>query len=433
MFKAPRGTQDILPEDQDYWSFVRSKAAEISQLYQYSRIDTPILEQTDLFLRSVGDTTDIVEKQMYTFQDRGGDQITLRPEGTAPVCRAYIEHGMQDWPQPVRLYYIGPIFRYERPQKGRLRQHHQFGVEAIGDPSAEFDLQVITLARRFYDSLGLKELTLQLNSIGCRVCRPAYVRGVQDYYASRVEGLCADCKSRLSRSPLRLLDCKDPSCQAAIKEAPRILGHLCQDCAKHLEFLKDGLDKQRVVFQMNPYLVRGLDYYTRTVFEFQPSDVGGQSAIGGGGRYDDLIEQLGGRPTPGVGFATGLERVILNMKNQGIPADVGVTPKVWIASADADGRRMAPVEAKKYQDAQISTAYASGSLSLRSQLGRADSSGANFVVVIGSNELASGTRTIRIMETGNQIQIPEASTIDFLKEKIRELQKGGETGRGGAA
>jgi len=184
---------------------------------------------------------------------------------------------------------------------------------------------------------------------------------------------------------------------------------------------------------MNPYLVRGLDYYTRTVFEFQPSDVGGQSAIGGGGRYDDLIEQLGGRPTPGVGFATGLERVILNMKNQGIPADVGVTPKVWIASADADGRRMAPVEAKKYQDAQISTAYASGSLSLRSQLGRADSSGANFVVVIGSNELASGTRTIRIMETGNQIQIPEASTIDFLKEKIRELQKGGGTGRGGAA
>ncbi len=433
MFRAPRGTQDILPEDQDYWSFVRSKAAEICQLYQYSRIDTPILEQTELFLRSVGDTTDIAEKQMYTFQDRGGDQITLRPEGTAPVCRAYIEHGMQDWPQPVRLYYIGPIFRYERPQKGRLRQHHQFGVEAIGDPSAEFDLQVITLARRFYDSLGLKELTLQLNSIGCRVCRPAYVRGVQEYYASRVEGLCADCKGRLSRSPLRLLDCKDPSCQAAINEAPRILGHLCHDCAKHLEFLQDGLGKQRVVFQMNPYLVRGLDYYTRTVFEFQPSDVGGQSAIGGGGRYDDLIEQLGGKPTPGVGFATGLERVILNMKNQGIPADVGVTPKVWIASADAEGRRMAPVEAKKYQDAKISTAYASGSLSLRSQLGRADSSGANIVVVIGANELASGTRTIRFMDTGEQIQIAEASTIDTLKEELKRFQKGGGIGRGGAA
>jgi histidyl-tRNA synthetase len=431
LFKAPRGTQDILPEDQDYWSFVRSKAAEICQLFQYSRIDTPILEQTDLFLRSVGGTTDIVEKQMYTFQDRGGDQITLRPEGTAPVCRAYIEHGMQDWPQPVRMYYIGPIFRYERPQKGRLRQHHQFGVEAIGDASAEFDLQVITLAGRFYDSLGLKELTLQLNSIGCRACRPAYVREVQEYYANRVEGLCVDCKSRLSRSPLRLLDCKNPSCQAAINEAPRILSHLCQDCAKHLEFLKDGLDKQRIAFQMNPYLVRGLDYYTRTVFEFQPSDVGGQSAIGGGGRYDDLIEQLGGRPTPGVGFATGLERVILNMKNQGIPADVGVTPKVWIASADAEGRRIAPVEAKKYHDAQISTAYASGSLSLRSQLGRADSSGANIVVVIGANELASGIRTIRFMDTGKQIQIAEASTIDTLKEELKRFQKGGETSRGG--
>ncbi len=278
------------------------------------------MEQTDLFLRSVGDTTDIVEKQMYTFQDRGGDQITLRPEGTAPVCRAYIEHGMQDWPQPVRLYYFGPIFRYERPQKGRLRQHHQFGVEAIGDPSAEFDLQVITLARRFYDSLGLKELTLQLNSIGCRVCRPAYVREVQGVLPESRRGVSV----RTARAGCREVRCaswtaRDPSCQAAIDEAPRILGHLCQDCAKHLEFLKDGLDKQRIVFQMNPYLVRGLDYYTRTVFEFQPSDVGGQSAIGGGGRYDDLIEQLGGRPTPGVGFATGLERVILNMKKQGVP------------------------------------------------------------------------------------------------------------------
>jgi histidyl-tRNA synthetase len=432
LFRAPRGTQDILPEDQDYWSLVRNKAAEVCRLYQYSRIDTPILEQTDLFLRSVGDTTDIVEKQMYTFQDRGGDQITLRPEGTAPVCRAYIEHGMQDWPQPVRLYYVGPIFRYERPQKGRLRQHHQFGVEAIGDASAEFDLQVITLAGRFYDSLGLKELTLQLNSIGCRVCRSAYVREVQEYYANRVEGLCVDCKSRLSRSPLRLLDCKNPSCQAAINEAPRILSHLCQDCAKHLEFLKDGLDKQRIAFQINPYLVRGLDYYTRTVFEFQPSDVGGQSAIGGGGRYDDLIEQLGGRPTPGVGFATGLERVILNMKKQSIPANVDTARKVWIASADEEGRRVAPADAKRLHDEQISATYASGNLSLKSQLGRANSSGANYVIIIGANEIASGTRTIRIMESGEQIQMAEASTVDYLKEQLKRYQKSGEVVEGGA-
>jgi histidyl-tRNA synthetase len=431
LFKAPRGTQDILPEDQDYWSFVRSKAADICRLYQYRRIDTPILEQTDLFLRSVGDTTDIVEKQMYTFQDRGGDQITLRPEGTAPVCRAYIEHGMQDWPQPVRLYYVGPIFRYERPQKGRLRQHHQFGVEAIGDPSAEFDLQVITLARRFYDSLGLKELTLQLNSIGCRVCRPAYIREVEKYYTNRIDVLCADCKSRLSRSPLRLLDCKDPSCQAAINEAPRILGHLCQDCAKHLEFLKDGLDKQRIVFQMNPYLVRGLDYYTRTVFEFQPSDVGGQSAIGGGGRYDDLIEQLGGRPTPGVGFATGLERVILNMKKQGVPTAIDTALKVWIASADDEGRRMAPIEAKRLHDEDISATYASGDLSLKSQLGRAHSSGANYVIIIGASEVASGTRTIKNMDSGVQVQMVEASTVDFLKGELKRSQEGGEVSRGG--
>ena len=412
---------------------MRSKAADICQLYQYRRIDTPILEQTDLFLRSVGDTTDIVEKQMYTFQDRGGDQITLRPEGTAPVCRAYIEHGMQDLPQPVRLYYIGPIFRYERPQKGRLRQHHQFGVEAIGDASAEFDLQVITLAQRFYDSLGLRGLVLHLNSIGCRVCRSRYVRELEEYYTGRVDILCTDCKSRLLRSPLRLLDCKNDSCQAAINEAPRILHHLCQDCTGHFDFLKDGLDKQRIVFQLNPHLVRGLDYYTRTVFEFQPSDVGGQSAIGGGGRYDDLIEQLGGRSTPGVGFATGLERVILNMKKQSIPANVDIAAKVWIASADEEGRRVAPVEAKRLHDEQISATYASGNLSLRSQLGRAHSSGANYVIIIGANEVTSGTRTIKIMESGEQIQRTEAGTIDFLKEELKRFQKGGEVSRGGAA
>ncbi len=318
MFKALRGTEDILPEDQGYWRLIEAKAAQVCRLFQYQRIDTPIFEQADLFLRSIGEGTDIVEKQMYTFEDRGGDRITLRPEGTAPICRAYIEHGMHNQPQPVRLYYLGPIFRYERPQKGRLRQHHQFGVESIGSADPVFDAQVIDLAWRFYESLQLKGLTLQLNSIGCPECRPGYLDSLKSYYSSQSGSLCPDCRARFSHSPLRLLDCKVASCQSAVAGAPRTLDFLCQPCRSHFQELRGYLEGRAIGYELNPYLVRGLDYYTRTVFEIQPVEVRGQSAIGGGGRYDNLIGQLGGRPTPGVGFATGLERILANMKEQGL-------------------------------------------------------------------------------------------------------------------
>jgi histidyl-tRNA synthetase len=292
VYKAPRGTQDILPQDQAYWSFVEEKADRICQLYGYKPIDTPVFEQTGLFRRSVGEGTDIVEKQMYTFEDRGGDSMTLRPEGTAPVCRAYIEHGMHNLPQPVRLYYIGPIFRYERPQAGRYRQHRQFGVEAIGDADPALDAEIINMAWDFYTSLGLRELTLQLNSIGCQLCRPDYLEKLKQYYSGHAQALCPDCRQRLRRNPLRLLDCKKPSCQEIVKGAPKIAEHLCHQCASHFNAVKDHLEGLQIPYELNPYLVRGLDYYTRTVFEIQPRDGGAQSALGGGGRYDGLIKQL---------------------------------------------------------------------------------------------------------------------------------------------
>ncbi|MBM4443724.1 MAG: histidine--tRNA ligase [Chloroflexi bacterium] len=419
MFRALRGTEDILPQDQGYWRLVEARAAEVCRLFQYNRIDTPVFEQADLFLRGIGEGTDIVEKQMYTFEDRGGDRITLRPEGTAPICRAYIEHGMHNQPQPVRLYYLGPIFRYERPQKGRLRQHHQFGVESIGSADPVFDAQVIDLAWSFYGALQLKGLTLQLNSIGCPECRPGYLDSLNSYYAGRSESLCPDCRARFSRSPLRLLDCKVASCQSAVAGAPRTLDFLCQACRSHFQDLRGYLDGRAICYELNPYLVRGLDYYTRTVFEIQPVEVRGQSAIGGGGRYDNLIGQLGGRPTPGVGFATGLERIIANLKEQDImPPATQANRQVFVVSADEIGRRKAPSIAATLRQDDISATFASGDLSLKSQMRQASSSGSRWAVIVGSTELSRDSVVLRDMTGASQEEMPLTEAIRRIKGSI---------------
>jgi histidyl-tRNA synthetase len=419
MFRALRGTEDILPGDQGYWRLVEATAAEVCRLFQYERIDTPVFEQADLFLRSIGEGTDIVEKQMYTFEDRGGDRVTLRPEGTAPICRAYIEHGMHNQPQPVRLYYLGPIFRYERPQKGRLRQHHQFGVESIGSADPVFDAQVIDLAWQFYESLQLKGLTLQLNSIGCPDCRPAYLESLKSYYSGHAESLCPDCRARFSRNPLRLLDCKDPSCQSAVADAPRTLDYLCQPCSGHFEALRGYLDSRTIGYELNPYLVRGLDYYARTVFEIQPAEVRGQSAIGGGGRYDNLIGQLGGRPTPAVGFATGLERILANMKEQGIaPPTSPADRQVFVVSADEAGRRQAPVIAAALHRNDISATFTSGEFSLKSQMRQAGSSGSRWVIIVGQAELGRESVVLRDMTGASQEEMPLTEAIRRIKGSI---------------
>ncbi len=338
MYQAPRGTSDILPQEQAYWRYIEQKVVNACQLHGYERIDVPAFEDTRLFSRSMGEGTDIVEKEMYTFEDRGGNKITLIPEGTASICRAYLEHGMHNLPQPVKLYYIASVFRYERPQAGRYRQHHQFGYEAIGDDDPALDAEVIDMAWQFFQSLNLHHLSLSLNSIGCKICRPSYLTVLKGYYANYANKLCSDCKTRLVRNPLRLLDCKKPSCQQIADSAPRSIDHLCPQCHEHFKQLKRYLGLLELPFEINHRLVRGLDYYTRTVFEVQPEAEGAQSTLGGGGRYDDLIEELGSKPTPGIGFAAGIERIALTLKNQNVPIPPIPRPQVFIAHLGNDAR-----------------------------------------------------------------------------------------------
>ncbi len=402
-YQAPRGTNDILPVEQHYWRFVERNVEQVCQLYGYSRIDTPTFEDTGLFTRSVGSGTDIVEKEMYTFEDKGGNSITLRPEGTAPVCRAYLEHGMQNLPHPVKLYYFASIYRYERPQAGRLREHHQFGYEAIGDGEPALDAEVIEMAWRFFKSLGLRNLTLQLNSIGCPQCRPEYLKMLRDHYFSLEPRLCPDCRSRLARSPLRLLDCKREQCQPLALEAPKSAEHLCPECAAHFERVKVYLTLLGIPFETNSRLVRGLDYYRRTVFEVQPEEERGQSTLGGGGRYDGLIEELGGRPTPAIGFAVGMERIVLNLKKQAVAVPELPRPQGFVAHAgDYVGEAL-----KVSTDLRAAGigALAGTSKSLKAQLRQANSAGVRYAVIIGEEDIKSGSSVLRDMATSQEIMV----------------------------
>ena len=415
MYQAPRGTSDIVPEEQLYWRYVEQRAAALCQLYGYERIDSPAFEETKLFTRSVGQGTDIVEKEMYTFADKGGKKITLRPEGTAPVCRAYLEHGLHNLSQPVKLYYFASIFRYERPQAGRLRQHHQFGCEAIGDDDPALDAEAIDMAWQFFLSLGLHHLSLQLNSIGCKGCRPSYLAILKDYYAPHTEELCPDCKTRFNRNPLRLLDCKKPSCQRIANSAPKSVDHLCPECDTHFGRLQKYLNLLRLPFQINHRLVRGLDYYTRTVFEIQPEAGGAQSTLGGGGRYDDLIEELGGRPTPAIGFAAGIERIILNLKKQGVPVPALPSPQVFIAYIGDEAREEGIKLASRLRQAGTGTIVAIGNKSLKAQLRQANTLGVHYAVIIGEEEVRSGTASLRDMANAQQKTIPLSELPGLLK------------------
>jgi histidyl-tRNA synthetase len=408
LYQAPRGTSDTLPQEQAYWRYLEQMVARTARLYGYERLDTPTFEDTGLFARSVGEDTDIVTKEMYTFEDRGGSPLTLRPEGTAPVCRAYLEHGMKNQPQPVKLYYIASIFRYERPQAGRYRQHYQFGYEAIGDGDPALDGEVIDMAWQFFKSVNLSRLTLQINSIGCKQCRPGYVAVLKDYYKSHTGELCPDCRSRLTRNPLRLLDCKQDACREIASQAPKSTSHLCPECAEHFRQLKRYLKLLGLHFVTNHQLVRGLDYYTRTVFEIQPKGGGPQSTLAGGGRYDDLIEELGGRPTPAIGFAAGLERIILNLKKQKIDVPPLPRPPVFIAYIGEAAKNEAVRLAAELRRGDIGVIAALGDRSLKAQLRQANSLGASCAVIIGEEELASGRVIVRDMASAEQKSVPLA-------------------------
>jgi len=414
LYQAPRGTSDILPQEQAYWRYIEQMAVHICQLYGYERIDTPMFEDTALFSRSAGEYTDIVQKEMYTFDDRGGNSLTLKPEGTPAVCRAYVQHGLQNLPHPVKLYYISPIFRYDRPQAGRYRQHHQFGCEAIGDDDPALDAEVIDMAWRLFQTLKLHHLSVSLNSIGCKVCRPSYLSVLKEYYAGYTNELCPDCKTRLVTNALRLLDCKQTRCQPIADAAPKSTDYLCPLCHEHFNDLQKYLGLLEIPFEINHRLVRGLDYYTRTVFEVQPEVERAQSTLGGGGRYDGLIEELGGKPTPAIGFATGIERIILNLTKQNIPAPPLPRPQVYIAHLGNEAREEAIRLASRLRQAGIRVSETIGNRSLKAQLRQANNMGVRYTVIIGDEEVKTGTVILRDMTSSQQASVDIARLQDLL-------------------
>jgi histidyl-tRNA synthetase len=417
MYRAPRGTVDILPGEHAYYKYVESQAAEICRLYGYGCIETPVFEEAGLFVRTIGQGTDIVEKETYTFKDRSKQEMTLRPEGTAPVCRAYIEHGMHSLPQPVKLYYFASIFRYERPQKGRYRQHHQFGVEAIGESAASLDSEVVEMAWNFYAGLGLDGLALYINSIGCSECRPAYIKKLKKYYSPHIDGICPQCKVRYERNPLRLLDCKEAGCQGLADAAPKSEASLCPECKKHFKEVLKNLKVVKVPYKKNHRLVRGLDYYTRTVFEIQPAAGGGaQSALGGGGRYDNLIEELGGKPTPAIGFAVGIDRIVMFLKEQGIEPPSVEDQGIYIAYMGDKAKAEAIKLTAEMRTVGIPVHISYGGKSLKAQMRQANNLGVSFAFIFGEDEVERGKVTYKDMVGGEQWEVEIREVLSLLTQ-----------------
>jgi len=417
-FQRPTGTLDILPEDQSYWYHVRARARHLAELAGFERIDVPIFEETQLFARGVGEGTDIVDKEMYSFEDKGGHDITLRPDFTAGVLRAYIENGMHVLSQPVKLYTFGPIFRYERPQAGRYRQHTQLDVEIVGTHDPAADLEVMVLAWDLYASLGFRDLAFQLNSTGCPECKPGYIAVLKDYYAAHQDAICEDCGRRMERSPLRVLDCKDDRCQLLIENAPHIIDYLCEECAEHFATLRGYLDLLGRAYTINHRLVRGLDYYTKTVFEVWAEGIGAQNSLCGGGRYDGLAEVLGGPPTPGVGFASGLERIVLTMKHQEVQVPALPSPRVLIASLDKQTKVMGVKLAGDLRAAGIGALISFGERSLKSQLRQAGKEGVAFALIIGEREAEAGQVAVRDMAEGEQYPVALEDVPSWLSQRL---------------
>lgn len=462
-FQAPRGTHDILPPLQPYWDKIRKVTNELSSFYGYGRIDTPHFEDTELFLRAVGETSDIVEKQMYSFRTRGGDALTLRPEGTAPVARAYIENGLVSEPQPVKLWYFGAFFRHESPQKGRYREFNQWGLECIGDESVIADAEIMHVFSVALKELGIENFVFHVNSIGCPACRPGYRALLVQYYRSRIRGLCKDCKERYKQNPLRLLDCKEEKCEIAKKSAPQMIEHLCDACKNHFKLLLEFLDEDGLPYLLNPHLVRGLDYYTRTVFEIfldesaapavakpetdaakiqtaDAPDAGAQKeetkekeaeqqpeeihekkilALGSGGRYDGLIETIGGRPAPAAGGALGIERVVSVLKQRGMRQGAGRQKVFFVQLGDLAKKKSFRIM-EELRCANISVGESIGKASVKSQLKLADKSEAHFSLILGQKEAIDNTIIIREMSSGIQETILQEKMVETLKKKLRK-------------
>ena len=411
----PKGTYDLLPDDAARRDAIVATAARVFASFGYRHMVTPEFEETALFERGVGEATDIVRKEMYTFMDKGERLLTLRPEGTAPICRAYVEHGMHKLPQPVKVWYHCPMFRYEKPQSGRYREHYQIGAEAIGSADPAVDAEVITLLAAIYAELGVEGVTLNMNSMGDAQCRPAYVGKLREYLRGREAELCGDCLERLDINPLRTFDCKVETCRAVLDEAPRIGDHLCPDCREHFDTVLGLVRAAGLEPNLEFRLVRGLDYYTRTTFEFNSDRLGAQSGVGGGGRYDGLVEMIGGQSTPGVGWGSGLERITLAMRDQEPPAHA---PDVFVVSFTDEARASAFGVAHALRTAGLAAELDLAGRSPKGQLKQAGRGGAPFAVLCGLDELAAGAVRLRTMDGGGEEDVPVAGLADLIRSRL---------------
>lgn len=429
--KAIKGTKDVLPSEVYKNQYIEATCLTVAENFGYKEMRTPVFEHTELFQRGVGDTTDVVQKEMYTFDDKGGRSITLRPEGTAGAARSFLENGLSNEALPQKICYLTSCYRYEKPQAGRLREFHQFGIECFGATSPLADAEMIALAKQIFDELGVKDLHLELNSIGCPTCRAEYHKALKEYFASRVDELCDTCRDRLDRNPMRILDCKSPVCSEIAKDAPVVLDYLCDECKEHFEKTKSYLDAMNIEYIINPQIVRGLDYYTKTVFEFVADSIGAQGTVCGGGRYDGLIEELGGQHTPSLGFGMGLERLQLVMDAQGCEFPEPSRPDLFIVAMGDKATLKAVEIAKDMRDEGYSVVYDLNGRSLRAQMKYADKINAKYNVVIGDNEVDTKSAVLKDMATGEQSNISLETFVSgfysiTLDSQLKDLEINGE-------
>lgn len=413
MINIPKGTKDVLPTDSYKWQYVEEKVREICKLYNVREIRTPAFEHTELFTRSIGEDTDVVGKEMYTFLDKGNRSITLKAEGTAPVARSFVENALDALSLPLKMFYITPVFRYENPQKGRLREHHQFGVEVYGGDTAYLDFEVINLAYSFLCKMGVKNLSLRINNIGCSNCRKNYNKALKDYLASKMDCLCATCKTRFERNPLRILDCKVPVCGSIVASAPLITDYVCDDCKNHTNKLCELLDKSGIPYSIDPHIVRGLDYYTKTVFEFVTETVG---TVCGGGRYNNLVESVGGKSTPCVGFGMGIERLLFILENEGIEIPCNDGPELFLISQNSDCVDFCMQKAIELRSVGISCDTDYTGRSMKAQFKYADKLKSKNIVVIGQAEIDSGLCEVKNTVSGEKNSVKIVDLASFLQK-----------------
>ncbi len=421
MIRIPKGTKDVLPTESYKWHYIEEKIREITRAYNISEIRTPVFEHTELFLRGVGDTTDIVNKEMYTFVDKGDRSMTLKPEGTAGAGRCFIEGGLSSLPAPLKMYYMTPVFRYEKPQAGRLREHHQFGIEIFGSSSPSIDAEVILVAHTLFKKLKIDNIELNINSIGCKTCRADYNKALQDYYREYLSEMCPTCQERFLKNPLRILDCKVDKCKEINKNAPSILDSICDDCKNHFESLKEYLTECNIPFKVNPTIVRGLDYYSKTVFEFVSNNIGSQGTVCGGGRYDGLIEQLGGKPTCGIGFGIGLERLILLMENLNIPFKEKDSVDIYFVSFGKLASAKALKLACGLRMKNIITEVDHANRSFKAQFKYANKIDAKFVAILGEDELENGEIKIKNMAKSQETVMKLEQFEKLLELDCKEI------------